>query len=125
MSEAEDRGKQLETLLNAERSLTAAIQKINAQLRLRPRRDIRLQLLAAKTRLVAQRDEVRRKIHDILSRSGAINPPADATFAELSALADRAEDEANRSATAEATITLAGDIMSTAENLDLSDPEAD
>lgn len=120
MPESEDRLNQLEALLNSQRTLEAAIDTIDDQLRLNPPREARLQLLAAKNRLVAQLDEVRRKINDILSRRSAINPPSAETIKELSDLADQAEKEANQSAAAEAALELAGNAMKAAEKLDLS-----
>jgi hypothetical protein len=119
MSETVGRLNQLETLLNAQRSLEAAIDRINAQLRLRPPNPIRLKLLAAKAELVVRLDEVRRKINDILSRRSAINPPSTETIEEMAELADQTEKETNPSATADAALNLANNVMTTSEKLDL------
>ena len=78
-----------------------------------------MKLLAVKAKLVVRLDEVRRKINDILSRRGAINPPSAGTFEELANLADRTEAETNASAAADATLNLANSVMTTAEKLDI------
>ncbi len=119
MTEAEDRLSQLETLLNAQRSLEAAIDRINAQLKLKPPNSVKLKLLAVKAQLSVRLDEVRHKINEIVSRRSAINPPSAGTFEEMANLADRTESETNASAAADATLNLANNVMTTAENLDL------
>lgn len=120
MSEAEGRLNQLEALLNMQRSLEAGIDTIDDQLRQNPPRNVRLQLLAAKNRLVAQLDEVRRKINQILSRTSAINPPSAKTVRDLAKLADKTEKEANQTAAAEGALKLANNAMKAIDKLDLS-----
>ena len=120
MSETEGRLNQLEALLNSQRSLEAALDTIDDQLRQSPPKQIKLQLLAAKNKIVVELDEVRRKINDIVSRKAAINPPSAKTSRDLAKLADKTEKEANQSAAANATLKLATNALKAVDKLDLS-----
>ena len=117
MTEKEDRHNQLAALLHTQRALEAAIDTIDENLDRHPPRQIRLQLIARRNRLVAELDSARAKINDIVARRGAITPPDDTMVRELGELADRVEDEANKTQQAEAALKLVDNVLDTARKV--------
>jgi hypothetical protein len=79
-----------------------------------PPHQIRLQLLMQRNRLVAELDDVRSRINDILARRDAITAPDPGMMHEIGELADRAEAEANQTQKAESALNLAKNVLQTA-----------
>ncbi len=117
MSDVGDRLSQLETLLNTQRTLEAALDTIDDSLAANPPRTIRLRLVARRNRVVAELDDVREQINALVARRAAIHPPDPELVQEVGETADRVEEAANHAQAAEGALALANDALETAKKV--------